>query len=58
MVDSGLDPQWGNKATRVVKIRVPPGQTIYEGVSASQKGLVGGGNQIWIPKVSPEWEIK
>lgn len=54
-IDLALDPHWGNAATKVVKARVPAGTTIYEGTAASQRGLVGGGNQIYIPKVNPKW---
>lgn len=57
-MDLGLNPQWGNTATRVVKIQVPAGTTVYEGVAAAQGGLLGGGNQIFIPLVSPSWIIR
>jgi len=33
-------------------------QTIYEGAAAAQGGLVGGGNQVYIPKVDPSWVVK
>ena len=55
VIDSALDQNWGNTATRVVTPRVPAGTTIYEGAAAAQRGLVGGGNQIYIPKVDPQW---
>lgn len=58
IVDSALNPSWGNTATNVTKIQVPPGVKIYEGTAASQGGLVGGGNQIFIPKVDPLWILK
>ena len=54
-IDSALDQNWGNTATRVVTARIPAGTTIFEGVTAPQRGLVGGGNQIYIPKVDPTW---
>jgi RHS repeat-associated protein len=56
-IDLALNPQWGNAATRVAKIRVPAGTTIFEGAAARQGGLVGGGNQVFIPKVDPSWIV-
>ncbi len=50
IVDSALNPQWGNTATNVVKIEVPAGTKFYEGVAAPQGGLVGGGDQVLFPK--------
>ena len=29
-IDLGLPPEWGNTATQVARINVPPGTTIYE----------------------------
>lgn len=55
VIDSGLDQNWGNTAARVVTARVPAGTKIYEGIAAPQRGLVGGGNQVYIPKVDPKW---
>ncbi len=49
-IDSALLPQWGNNAQNVTQIRVPPGTTIYEGFAAPQGGLVGGGNQVYLPR--------
>ena len=54
-IDSVLDQNWGNSASQVVRARVPAGVTIYEGAAASQRGLVGGGNQIYIPHVDSKW---
>lgn len=51
IIDSALNPEWGNPATSVIKLDVPPGTRFYEGVAAPQGGLVGGGNQIYLPKV-------
>lgn len=56
-LDGAVMPEWNNMSN-LVKIRVPAGQTIYEGYAASQGGLVGGGNQILIPAVSPDWVVK
>lgn len=54
-----------NNADKLVKLRVPKGETIYEGESAqfrgangSQNGPVGGGNQILLRRVEPSWEVK
>jgi len=64
-LDSAILPEWGNTLQNVVKIRVPKGTKIYEGIAASQKGvkqpfvnLPGGGNQVFIPRVYPKWIIK
>lgn len=50
IIDSALKPEWGNAAINVVKIEVPIGTKYFEGVAASQGGLVGGGNQVLFPK--------
>jgi len=42
----------------VVEIKVPAGTKIYEGAAAAQRGLVGGGDQIYLPKVKPDWVVK
>ena len=58
IVDTALNPQWGNTATKVVKIEVPAGVTLYQGKAAQQVGLVGGGTQVYFPKgskVDPKW---
>ena len=56
-IDLALNPNWGNTAQNVATIRVPAGTTIYEGFTAPQGGLVGGGNQVYIPKVNPSWVV-
>jgi hypothetical protein len=56
-IDSALNPTWGNTAQSVSVIKVPVGSTIYEGAAAPQGGLVGGGNQVYIPKVNPNWLV-
>ncbi|TLN00610.1 filamentous hemagglutinin N-terminal domain-containing protein [bacterium] len=58
VIDLALDQNWGNTATRVVTAKVPAGTTIFEGFAASQRGLVGGGFQIYIPKINSEWILK
>lgn len=50
-IDSALDQNLGNTATNVSTIKVPKEMTIYEGTAAEQRGLVGGGNQVYIEKV-------
>jgi RHS repeat-associated protein len=57
-IDSGLLPEWGNSARKVTRIQVPPGTTIFEGFAAPQGGLIGGGNQVFIPRVDQSWRIK
>jgi len=56
-IDSALDPSWGNTAEKVSSITIPKGTTFYEGAVAPQGNLIGGGNQIYIPKESlnPDW---
>lgn len=55
-IDLAINPAWGNSATSVTKVTVPKGTVIYEGSAASQSinggagSLLGGGNQIYIPK--------
>ncbi len=56
-MDSALNPAWGNTAQNVSTIRVPSGTTIYEGFAAPQGGLLGGGSQVYIPKVNPNWLV-
>ncbi len=57
--DSALASQWGNSSQRVATMKVPKGTTIYEGAAAPQSTGVGqnlgGGNQVYIPHVDPEW---
>jgi filamentous hemagglutinin len=59
VIDSALDQNWGNTATRVVQMEVPAGTRLFEGVAAPQRGLVGGGNQIYFDRtvnpLDPSW---
>ena len=58
IIDSALNPKWGNTATKVVEMKVPTGTKLFEGVAAAQGGLVGGGNQVLLPKdfkIDPSW---
>ncbi len=64
-MDSALLSEWGNTATNTATITVPKGTTIFEGFAGSQIGkqnpyenVMGGGNQIYIPKVDPNWLVK
>ena len=54
-IDLALNPQWGNTATKIARIQVPAGTTIFEGTAATQGGLLGGGNQVFIRNVDPAW---
>lgn len=59
VIDSALDQNWGNTATRVVEMTVPAGTRLFEGIAAPQRGLVGGGNQIYFDQnlnpLNPTW---
>ena len=61
-LDSALNPAWGNTASRVAEIRVPAGTKIYEGAAAPQRipggSLLGGGNQVYIPRVPNSWVVR
>jgi hypothetical protein len=58
-IDLALKPSWGNTATQVTAIKVPVGQTIFYGSAASQGGAqIGGGSQVFIPRVNSSWMIK
>ena len=49
----------GNSAVRQVSIVVPRGTTIYEGnARALPRGPVGGGNQVILDRVRPEWVVR
>ena len=56
MLDSAILPEWGNTATESVTIRVPAGQTVFEGPAGPQRSMLGGGDQVLIPRVDPDWE--
>jgi len=58
IIDLALKPIWGNSAVNVVKIQVPAGTTIFEGYTAAQGALVGGGQQVVVPRVDPTWVVK
>lgn len=55
IIDSALDPTWGNTGTHWLRIDVPAGTTLHEGIAAAQRGLVGGGNQIAIEQIPSGW---
>jgi hypothetical protein len=57
IIDSALDPAWGNRATRWVQVQVPADSTLYEGAAAAQRGLVGGGSQVFVPRVDASWVV-
>jgi hypothetical protein len=54
-MDLALPP--GNTMKYVVEIKVPAGTTIYEGAAGPSSVLLGGGNQIFISKVDPQWIV-
>jgi filamentous hemagglutinin len=60
-LDLALNPAWGNTATKVASIQVPAGTTIFEGFAAPQATatgqLLGGGSQVFIPRVDPGWLV-
>jgi RHS repeat-associated protein len=45
----------GNTAESVVSITVPAGTRIFEGAAAPNFGHLGGGSQVFIPRVDPTW---
>jgi RHS repeat-associated protein len=57
-IDGALLPKWGNTAESVSRITVPKGTTIYDGFAAPQGNLMGGGSQVFIPQVNPQWLVK
>jgi filamentous hemagglutinin len=57
ILDHALHPEFGNLATKTVKIRVPAEVTVYEGIVAPQEGLLGGGNQIFLKSVNEKWIV-
>ena len=58
IIDSALNPAWGNTATNVFRIYVPAGTRMFEGVTAGEGGLVGGGNQVFMQNVNSAWIAK
>jgi hypothetical protein len=70
ILDNAIVPQWGNDATAIVHIRVPPGVRYFDGIAGPQGAkviegwdhlaadLVGGGHQVVIPNVDPAWLVK
>jgi hypothetical protein len=57
-IDSALLPEYGNEATQVIHVQVPSGETIFEGHVAQQRLRLGGGNQVYLLRLDPSWEIK
>jgi hypothetical protein len=61
-LDNALNPAWGNTAENYSIIRVPQGAEVFEGVVGPQPlegggSLLGGGSQVYIPQVDPDWLI-
>lgn len=50
VIDSVLDQNWGNTATRVFEIKIHTGTRLFELFAANQPRLSGGGNQIYFDK--------
>lgn len=50
IIDSALVQKWGNTAVKVIEMQVPVGARLFEGIAAQQRGLVGGGNQVYFDK--------
>lgn len=64
-LDLALAPEWGNTASKITRVVVPKGTTVFEGFAAPQSilhgigMLPGGGSQIYIPyeRLDPKWFI-
>jgi Pre-toxin TG len=62
-LDLALNPAWGNTAEAYSTIRAPAGTRLFEGVAGPQPlpgggSIPGGGNQIYIPRVDPDWLVR
>ncbi len=57
-IDHALLAKWGNTAENIIKINVPRGTRIFEGVSSAQESLLGGGNQVFLQNVDTTWIVK
>lgn len=59
-VDSAIDvSRFGNTAERLVAVRVPRGTRVYEGkTQGTERGPIGGGSQVVIDRVRPDWEVR
>ncbi len=65
VIESALERSWGSNANVWVKVEIPAGEILHEGVTASiqrighnMSSIVGGGNQVWIPKNIPKDWVK
>jgi hypothetical protein len=66
LLDDAILPSWGNRATSVVEIKAPAGTIVYEGPTGPQplvgqgapSAMVGGGEQVLIPRVDPGWVVR
>ena len=56
---AGVGKAVDNTATNVVEMNVPSGTKFFEGIASYQRGLVGGGNQVYFDKninpLNPAW---
>ena len=62
-IDLALLPSFENAATHTVHIRVPAGETIFEGFAAGQSAepgihLIGGSPQVVLTNLDRAWEVK
>jgi hypothetical protein len=37
---------------------VPQGETVFEGYVAQQRMRLGGGNQVYLLRLDPTWEVR
>lgn len=60
VLDSAIEvSRYGNTAERLVAVRVPRGTRVYEGNTRGiERGPIGGGNQVVVDGVRPDWEVK
>lgn len=55
IINSALKANWGNNGKYMMEIKVPAGTTYYRGLAGPQQPMTGGGEQIFIETVLPEW---
>jgi len=58
IIDSAIDPSWGNNGTHWLKIEIPAGTTVFEGLAGPQRGLVGGGHQAFLTEAWARWVVE
>lgn len=55
ILDAAIDPLWGNTGLHWIELSIPKGTQIFEGHVAAQRGLVGGGIQIFLLDPQNAW---